>query len=1024
MKTIQKKLLFILFILPLSLFAQSSLKGTVLDNLGQTLPGVNILVKGTQNGAATDFDGNFTINNLNKGDILVFTYVGFETQELVYNNQNQVSITLKEDAQQLADVVVIGYGTTTKKDATGSLIAVTEKDFNKGSIVSADQLLTGKASGVRITNNGGQPDSAPNIRIRGGSSISANNNPLIVIDGIAIDNTNPAGVSNPLTLINPNDIESFTILKDASATAIYGSRASNGVIIITTKKGSSGSPEFNFSSSVGVGKVGKKINVMDGNEFSQFIRQYHPTLSNKLGVDSGIADDPNTEVDESRKIYNTDWQEAIYRTSIVSDNNFSARANLLDKIPFRASIGYTRNEGLLKTNDYERYSASFKLTPKLFNDHLKIDVNAKGISSEKNAVDEGGAIGGAINMDPTKPIYSDALNNRFGGYYQNTVLRDNRYIIDGQSNPLALLEQRNRPERAQRLLANIELDYKMHFLPELRAVLNLGVDASESKIREDYTSNAIQTYRFIEGNTDPNNNFVFNPGTNYGEFQTKTNTTLEGYLQYTKNLNGIISKFDVQGGYSYQNFKNDGTKDFYQYNQTTGIRELVINENNPTNRYYNLLNLQSFFGRANIDFVNKYLVTLSLRADGSSLYSKENRWGYFPAAALAWKIKEENFVKNIDIINDLKLRLSYGETGQQDITGLAGFYPSTPLFEIGNNNSQYLPGVNLYSPKAFNPDLTWEKTSTTNLGIDFDFFKNSVISGSFDIFQRKTNDLLAKVPLPPGQGLSDSFVKNVGSTESKGFELNLNSNVIDNDNFQFSVNSNIAYAYAKVSDLQGISQIPTGDSGLPIQTNVQLARHAVGFQPRSAWVFEQLYDSNGQPIVGAYVDRNGDNTITNEDRYYKALTPNWTYGFGLNFNYKNWDLSSSFRGQLGGQVYNAAKVALGWIDKAIPVNTSSLSNVLNFYEGAADPNFENIQGNIPLSDYYLEDATFLRCENIVLGYAFNNFSKNASLRIYGALNNAFILTKYSGQDPENFNGIDSNFYPRPKIYTLGVNLNF
>ena len=687
MKTIQKKLLFILFILPISLFAQSSLKGTVLDNLGQTLPGVNVLVKGTQNGVATDFDGNFTINNLKKGDVLVFTYVGFTTKELVYNNQTEISVTLTEDAQQLSDIILIGYGSTTKKDATGSLISVTSKDFNKGSIVSADQLLTGKASGVRITNNGGQPDSAPNIRIRGGASLSANNNPLIVIDGIAIDNTNPAGVSNPLSLINPNDIESFTILKDASATAIYGSRASNGVIIITTKKGTSGSPEFNFSSSVGVGKVGKTINVMDGNEFSQFIRQYHPTLTNKLGVDSGIVDDPNTEVDESRKIYNTDWQDAIYRTSIVSDNNFSARANLFKKIPFRASVGYTKNEGLLKTNDYERYNASIKLTPKFFNEHLKVDVNAKGISSKKNAVDEGGAIGGAINMDPTKPIYDNALDNRFGGYYQNTALVDNRYIIDGQSNPLALLEQRNRPEEAQRFLGNVEFDYKMHFLPELRAVLNLGVDATKSKIREDYTNNAVQTYRFIDGNNDPNTNFVFNPGTNYAELQTRTNTTLEGYLQYTKNLSGIISKFDVQGGYSYQNFKNDGVKDLYQYNQTSGIRELI--EDDPSSKYYNVLNLQSFFGRANIDFVNKYLLTLSLRADGSSLYRKENRWGYFPAAALAWKIKEESFVKNINAINDLKLRLSYGETGQQDITGLAGFYASTPLFEVGNNNSQY-----------------------------------------------------------------------------------------------------------------------------------------------------------------------------------------------------------------------------------------------------------------------------------------------------------------------------------------------
>ena len=1012
--------------LPFGLLAQNTLKGVVLDGTNnQPLPGVNVLVTGTTNGTTTDFDGNFTLTNIKKGEKISFSYIGFTDETLIYENQKTITITLKEDQKELKDVVVIGYGTTTKKDATGSLQSITTKDFNKGSIVSADQLLTGKAPGVRITNNGGQPDSAPNIRIRGGASLNANSSPLIVIDGIPVDNTTPAGVSNPLSLINPNDIESFTILKDASAAAIYGSRASNGVIIITTKKGSSGAPEFNYSSNVTIGKVGKKIDMMNGKQFTNFIQTYHPSLTNSLGIDdpsTAVIDDLSTPEVEGRILSNTDWQDAIYRTSISTDHNFSAKANLYGKIPFRASVGYTRNEGLVKTNDYERLSYSLKMTPKVFSDHLKIDANAKGIFTNKNAIDEGGALGGAINMDPTKPIRDNSSTNRFGGYYQDFVLDGSgnpTNTISGQYNPVALLMQRTRPERAVRFLGNIEFDYKMHFLPELRAVVNLGLDASEAQIKERFSNNAMATYRVINSGAD----YVFNPGKNYEENQTMTNTTLDSYLVYTKSLNGFLTKFDVQGGYSYQNFKNDGNKEIYRYNETTGVREVLPNDNNPNNRYYNVLNLQSFFGRANFDLANKYLVTLSLRADGSSLFREDKRWGYFPAAALAWKLKEEEFIKNINFINDVKVRLGVGKTGQQDITGNVGFYPSTPLFTIGSNNSQYLDNSNLYSALVFNEDLTWEKTTTYNLGIDFDLFKNNFLSGSFDIYRRETTDLLARVPLPPGQGLSDTFIKNVGSTESKGFELSLNFKPVKTDNFNLEIATNVAYSYVEITDLKDVTTLSAGGS-LPTGTNVNIAQNAVGFQPYSFWVFQQLYDGNGAAIPGAFVDRNADGVITNDDRYYKAVTPNWTFGFGINFNYKQWDFSSSFRGQLGGQVYNARKLTSGWVDRSIPTNSNSLSNVLDFYNGAADIQFQNHNGNATFSDYFLEDATFLRCENIVLGYRFNKFYKNSSMRVYGAINNPFILTKYTGQDPENFGAIDNNFYPRPTSFTFGLNFDF
>ncbi len=1040
MKTIYKKLLFLLLFLPFNLLAQSVLEGEVIDAKSkQPIPGVNVVIQGTAAGTSTDFDGKFKLTNLKNGDQLVFSFIGYQNQTILFNNQKNLKVELQEEANQLQEVVVqVGYGSVKKKDATGSVDIVSSKEFNKGAIISADQLLAGKAAGVRITSNGGSPDSAPNIRIRGGSSLNASNNPLIVIDGIPISNDNPAGVSNPLNLINPNDVESFSILKDASATAIYGSRASNGVIIITTKKGTKGNVQYNYSANFTSGRVGKKINVMDGNEFTRFIQEYHPQLTNLLGVDdpsTDIEDDLTTSAIEGRILYNTDWQNAIYRTSFSSDHNFSARANLYGKIPFRASIGYNNSEGIVKTNDYQRFSYSLKLTPTFLDEHLKVDVNAKGILSDKNSVDEGGALGGSIVMDPTKPIYDNSPTNRFGKYYQNILAQSYQNAqgqtinnvfagINGQGNPLALLEQRTRPERSLRFLGNVEFDYKMHFLPELRAVINLGLDASQARIREVFSNNSIATYQDNQNDTNYDTNFVFNPGKNYLENQTITNTTWDSYLIYSKNLNGFVNKFDVQAGYTYQNFKNDGNRERYRYNDVTGLREVEPNDNNPNNRYYNVLNLQSFFGRTNIDFENKYLVTLSLRADASSLFLEDKRWGYFPAAAVAWKLTEENFLKNSKVLNDLKLRLGYGQTGQQDITGLFGFYPSTPLFTLGSNTSQYLDGVNLYSAKAYNPNLTWEKTTTYNIGLDFDLFKNNLISGAFDIYKRDTSDLLALTPLPPGQGLINQFVQNVAQTESKGFELNLNINPIQNDNVSLQFNSNIAYNFTEVTELDNSLTSISAGGNLPIQTGVGIAYHTVGYQPGSAWVFEQIYAQDGTPIIDAYVDRNGDNIIDNDDRYYKALAPNWTYGFGFNFNYKNWDLSSSFRGQLGGQVYNAAILKSGFIDRAKPVNNNSLSNVINFYDNTADSSFINVNGNIPFSDYFLSDATFLRCENIVLGYKFNKFYKSSSLRLYGALNNAFIITKYKGQDPENFGSIDNNFYPRPKMYTFGLSLDF
>ncbi len=1043
MKTIYKKLLFLFVFLPFSVLAQSSLEGTVIDSKSkQPIPGVNVIIKGTPNGTSTDFDGKFKLPKVNKGDVLVFSYIGYVNQSITFASQKMVAISLEEESNQLNEVIIqVGYGSAKKKDATGSVELISSKEFNKGAIVSTDQLLAGKAAGVRITNDGGQPDSAPNIRIRGGASLSASNNPLIVIDGVPISDANPAGVANPFSLINPNDVESFSILKDASATAIYGVRASNGVILITTKKGTSGAPQFNYSSNFSVGTIGKTLDVMNGEEFTRFILEQSANPNNPqsdnfktnlLGIDDpndpddSPHDDLSTPQIEGRILSNTNWLDQIIRTSISTDHNFSARANLYKKIPFRASIGYSNIQGLVKTSDYERLTYSLKMTPKLLNDDLKIDINAKGTYSDKNSIDEGGALGGALSMDPTKPVFGESFQNKFGGYYQATTsLGNGREGMVGATNPVALLNQRTRPETALRFLGNIEFDYKLPFLKDLRAVLNLGLDASQSRIRERFSDNALATYRF-NASTDPTINYVFNPGSNYEENQSNTNKTMDAYLAYSKPLSGFITKFDVQAGYSYQNFVIDGNKKIFQYNEKTGLRERLLNfpTQNPNDRYYSPLNLQAYFARTNFDLLGKYLFTATFRADASSIFNPDQRWGYFPAAGAAWKVKQESFLKNSKLIQDLKLRAGWGKTGQSNIGD--NRFPAVLLFQPGNSNSQYLVGSTTYTPVSFNPDLTWEKTTTLNFGLDFELFENSILSGSIDAYQRKTNDLLATVPFESGSTVSGDFIKNIGALESNGFELALNVKVISTDDFSLGFSGNIAYNYAKVTELEGRTEVGDQGSGGIGGTGVYLAENHVGSQPYSALVYEQVYDANGQPIVGALKDRNGDGKITPVgDRYHVALRPNWTYGFSTNVNYKNWDLAANFRGQLGGQVYNLQKKDRGTVQAGASRDGTSLNNVLDFYNGSGNSLFNDDLGDFEnLSDYWLEDATFLRCDNISLAYKFSKFVGKSSLRVSGAVNNAFIVTKYSGQDPENFNAIDRNLYPRPRTFTLGLSLDF
>ncbi len=1004
MKKLGKLTLMLLLFLPLGIWAQT-VSGVVTEQgTDVPLPGVNVVIKGTTTGTSTDFDGNYQIQ-ANDGDILVFSYIGFISQEIVVSGPS-LNVVLQEDTAQLDEVVVIGYGTTAKKDATGSVELLKVEDLNKGAIVSADQMINGRSTGVRIVNDGGQPDSKPNIRIRGGSSLSASNSPLIVIDGVPLSNINPAGQANPLSLVNPNDIESFSILKDASSTAIYGSRASNGVIIITTKSGTTGAPKFNFSSNVQIGTLSDKVDVFNSSEYVNYINSLFPDSSDLLGLDGTV--------------YNTNWQDEIYRTSFSVDNNFSVRANLFNKVPFRASVGYSGINGILKESQVDRYTVSLNLSPEFFDEHLKVTINAKGVATEKEQPDEG-AIGSALTLNPTLPVY-DPNGGKFGGYYQNVDTQG----ISGSSNALALLKQRERNEDADRFLGNIEFSYKMHWLPELKAILNLGLDYSESTINEYFLQNAIASYSIFDGLEIFNN---FSP--TYEEEQTKKDHLMDAYLSYTKYMdNSFITKIDAQAGYSYQNFQSEGIQFPTRISPDNGFREAV-----EIVEYFNELNLQSFFGRVNLDLNDKYLLTASLRVDGSSLFAEDDRWGYFPAFAAAWKINEENFLKDSDLINVLKIRVGWGVTGQSDITSIAGYYPYTALYVDGDPTVSYIFGndspnhpatiFTTYRANAFNPNLTWESTKTFNVGVDFDLFENSILSGTLDYYKRKTEDLLAEVPQPEG-ALKNRFVSNVGNTESEGVELALQLTPIKTEDFTFEINGNIAFNETFVTDLGSITQFSSG-GGIGRGTGINILQTAVGQRGRSFWLYKQVYDNNGNPIEDAFVDQNGDNVISDADRVFTPVDPKWTYGFGTNFYYKNLDLSANFRGQIGGYIYNANLLNKGYADVIVPTNdTGYITNAINLFNGIMYNGFTSKPSDFQaLSDFYLSDASFLRLDNVTLGYKFNGLNdKNIGLRLYASVNNVFVITDYEGLDPENFSGIEQSPYARPRTYTFGINLDF
>lgn len=989
-----------MLILPFSVLAQNTFSGKIIDaSNNQVMPGVSVTIVGTTTGTFTDSDGVFTLKNVKSGNTVSFSFLGYKTETIVYDNQQNSTISLQLEGQGIEEVVVIGYGKVKKKDATGAVTQISSKDFNKGATPTVENLLNGRVAGLQI-NTGGGPASGSAIRIRGGASINASNDPLIVVDGLPISNDTPAGSRNFLATLDPNTIESITVLKDASATAIYGSRASNGVIIITTKKGGKTlKVDYNFQ--YGSGKHYRKIDVLSSDEFVNTIRQYQPTRLNELGVDdptTTVSDDPLTpNVIEGRIIYNTDWQEELFKRTDYVNNNLNISGSLFDAIPARLSLGNTYQEGLILTDRFNRTSAGLNLSPSLLKDHLKLTLNAN-YSNEKNNFAKT-PIGGAVRFDPTKPIYN--LGSQWGGYYEHTAggaLNGN--LLNGGRNPIAEILQSTNNGKVNRILGNFQIDYKMHFLPELRAVVNLGYDSSKGE----GVSTVAKNSAVSDGNGGRALSDKFGENSEYNS--TFTNKLLDAYFVYNK----TFSKLDFEGtaGYSYQKFQAERFSSGNKLNPNS-----VADVDTATDKV-----LIGFFARTNFTYNDKYLLTLTYRRDGTSVFVKENQFGNFPAASFAWKLNNE-FFKDSKTISDLKLRLGWGISGQQDLG--RNDYFQQQYISSQTNGSQYTFGntpIVIGLPKDYNTKLKWEETTTYNLGLDYGFFNNR-ISGSIEGYYKVSDDLLFNAPFPDGSNFANNGPQNIGSLDIKGVELNLNADLVKKQDFTWNVNFNASKFERRIKELKTVNNTPTGGIGGGTGGNIQV--FSEGWTPNSFYVYKQLYNTDGTPIQGAFSDLNGDNIINEKDKYiYKNTDPDVLMGFQSTMNYKNIDFSFNLRASIGNRMYNNVNSANAYT--GLLVDNDVLANIP---ASTFDTNFTNSGNNVIFSDHYIENASFLKMDNITLGYTFPKWLEGkASVRLSAGVQNAFVITKYSGLDPEVFNGIDNTIYPRQRQILFGANIKF
>lgn len=1000
-------------------FAQSiTVNGIVKDKTGEAVIGANVVVKGTTIGTITDFDGAFSLQ-ANKGDIIVISFIGYQAQELPA--AEQMNVTLSDDTQLLEDVVVIGYGSVKKNDLSGSVVAIKAEEMNKGAVTSPQELMQGKVPGLSVVSGDGGPGSGATIRIRSGASLNASNEPLIVIDGIPVSNDAAPGTSNALSTINPNDIETFTVLKDASATAIYGSRASNGVIIITTKKGSQGKVKVAYNSTYTVKDPYKRIEVMDADEYrSAMLNQYAEGTATGTAVRELLSLYPNQS---------TDWQDAIYQTGLSTDQNLavSGKAGFL---PFRVSFGYNNERGTLLTSKYERYTGAVNLSPKFFDDHLSVDINVKGTINNNRFADSG-AVGAAAFYDPTKPIYADSPYG-YNGYYNWTLKTQDSngndiYTTNPQAavNPLSLLNNVNNSGTTKRSLGNIQLDYKFHGFEDLHANLNLGYDVATTTGNNYVYENSYQAAR----DTDFKN---VGQGSSWNNF--RRNQLLDFYLNYKKDLESIKSNIDVMVGYSWQHFyyrdftqsKSNittedtfGQKDGWTYDSA---EKRYLRDDSTPNPYENYL--VSFFGRLNYSLMDKYLLTATLRRDGSSRFSEKNRWGMFPSVALAWSIINEDFMEGTkDVLSNLKVRLGYGITGQQEI----GDYMYLTKYVFSNNNETQYLGSYLLKPDGYSPELKWEQTTTYNIGVDFGFLNNR-INGSIEYYQKHTKDLLNTISAAAGTNFTNLITANVGTMKNSGVEFNINAVVVQSKDFTWDLGYNVTWNDSEITKLTaGYNPSYEGIAAgyAPYGTGTVLSRHQVGHSPYTFWLFQQVYDEKGNPIQNALVDRNNDGQITSADRYFTDKSPMADVYMGLSsqFTYKNWDLGFNLRASIGNYAFNAAAA-----DHASLYDFSNQGSLSNYYKTAVNATgFTQISTiDQKCSDLFLENASFLKMDNITFGYTFKKFfTDKISGRISASVQNVFTITKYSGIDPElSGTGVDNNIWPRPRTFTLGLNLNF
>ncbi|WJS96117.1 TonB-dependent receptor [Flavobacterium johnsoniae] len=993
MKTIYKKLLFLFLLLPFTVLAQNTLSGTVTDlATGQPIPGVNVNVQGAPGGTSTDFDGKFQLPNLKNGDKILVSFIGYKTSTIVFNGQKTLAVSLEEDTNQLQEVVVqVGYGTVKKKDATGSVSQISAKEFNKGINVTPESLIGGRIAGVNVV-GGGAPGAKADIRIRGGSSLSASNDPLIILDGLPLSNAVPSGATSILSTIDPNDIESFTVLKDASAAAIYGSRAANGVIVITTKKGTKGGVKVNFSSQVGINTIANKVDVLSADQFRAFV--------NEKGTDAQKA---------LMGTASTNWQNEIFNTALTTNNNISVSGALFNKLPVRLSVGNVNNPGILRNTSFERTTTSISLNPVLFDNHLKIDISGNLSFSKNQFQDEDAVIGSAISFDPTQSPYQ--TGSRYGGYFEWLEPNGNIALLPAK-NPVARLNQEDKRAKSTRKWGNISVDYKFHFFEDLRVVAEAGIDRFDSSGYNRQSTESILGFQPVP--------FTSAGYVNLGNYDTYTddlqNKNLNTYFVYSKNLGKL--KLDATAGYNYQLFQ----KEKYQSGALTQPVE-TRNEDVITDPD---INLQSYFGRLNLGWDSRYLLTLNYRRDGTSRFSEENRWGNFMGGAFAWNIAEESFLKDNETLSSLKLRVGYGTTGQQDISAQ---YDYLRRVTLGTVSTQYVFNGVVYRtarPEGYNQNIKWEELAEMNVGFDFGFLHDR-ITGTINYFDKKSTDLLADVLVPDGANLRNQGFNNIGNLRTKGLEFSLQSDIIKKDDFNWNVAVNATYLDQKIESL---GQTVEGFQGYEVGDNIKggngnkVLINTVGFAPNSFFVYEQLYDANKKPIAGAYVDRNGDGKIDANDRYrYKKPTADYTFGLFSTLNYKKFDFTMNWRASLGNYIFDNVNSNMGYSDAALRRQTD-LSNVSSDYLNTGFT-FEDNGTQRYLSNYYVKDASFIKLDNVTLGYTLDkSLLKDVSLRFSAGVQNVFVLTKYDGLDPEKFNGIDGNVYPRARTYLFGVNASF